>query len=156
MLRRSLFVVALSALFTAGLAFAQTGSNDPFVGTWKLNVAKSKFSPGPPPKSETVTISPDGKTAVHAEGADGKNVDWSYTAVEGGSAPIEGQGPGATVVSKHVNSNTIEHTWKNGTSTETGRAVLSKDGKTMRYTLKGTNAQGQPVHELLVFEKEQS
>jgi hypothetical protein len=38
---------------------AQTAQNDRFVGTWKLNVAKSKFSPGPPPKSATVTIAPD-------------------------------------------------------------------------------------------------
>lgn len=139
----------------AGLASSQNGSNDPFVGTWKLNLAKSKISPGPAPKSETVTISPGGKAAVHAEGADGKNIDWSYTAVEGSSAPIEGLGPNATVTSRHVGTRTIEHTWKNGSSTETGRAVLSKDGNIMRYTLTGTNVQGQPVHESLVFEREQ-
>ena len=29
--------------------------SDPLVGTWELNVAKSKYSPGPAPKSETRT-----------------------------------------------------------------------------------------------------
>jgi len=51
-------ILALS-LFTSGLALAQT---DPFVGTWKLNVAKSKFGPGAERKSETriVESSPTG------------------------------------------------------------------------------------------------
>ena len=34
--------ILLAALFLAGPAFAA----DPIVGTWKLNVAKSKFSAG--------------------------------------------------------------------------------------------------------------
>ena len=41
----------------ASIASAQT---DPHVGTWKLNLAKSKCSPGPPPKSITLTYEADG------------------------------------------------------------------------------------------------
>jgi hypothetical protein len=36
-------------------------SADPFVGTWRLNVAKSKYTPGPIPKSVTSTYEPAGK-----------------------------------------------------------------------------------------------
>ena len=43
----SLLLVVVASPFT----LSQTA--DPFIGTWKLNVAKSKFDPGPPPKSVT-------------------------------------------------------------------------------------------------------
>ena len=41
-MKKFLSLIVLAALFFAGPAFAA----DPIVGTWKLNVAKSKFSPG--------------------------------------------------------------------------------------------------------------
>jgi len=44
--------VVITAL-AAGPLIAQT---NPFIGTWKLNVAKSKFEPGPAPKSQTRTV----------------------------------------------------------------------------------------------------
>ena len=50
---RITIVVGAGVLIAAVLATAQ--SKDPFVGTWRLNVAKSKYSPGPPPKSQTTT-----------------------------------------------------------------------------------------------------
>ena len=43
----------LALLVSVGL-WAQ---NDPLIGTWKMNVAKSKYSPGPAPKSGTTKIS---------------------------------------------------------------------------------------------------
>jgi len=35
---------------------ATTVPADNNIGTWKMNVAKSKFSPGPAPKSQTLKI----------------------------------------------------------------------------------------------------
>jgi hypothetical protein len=61
------------------LALAQA---DPFVGTWKLNVAKSKFGPGAERKSETriVEWSPTGmKVSVDRTNADGSNQQYNYT-----------------------------------------------------------------------------
>jgi len=40
---------------------AVAAADDPIVGTWKLNVAKSRFSPGPPMQSQQVTIDGDNK-----------------------------------------------------------------------------------------------
>jgi hypothetical protein len=48
----------------------------------------------------------------------------------------------------------VDHTWKIGSGTETGHGVVSKNGKTMKYTMTGTNAQGQPVHTVAIFEKQ--
>src|ERR1700752_1197885 len=66
-------------LCTSGLALAQA---DPFVGVWKLDVAKSKFQPGTERKSETriVESSPTGmKVSVERTNADGSNQEFNYT-----------------------------------------------------------------------------
>ena len=48
-------------------------SSDSWVGTWKLDVAKSKYSPGPAPKSNTVKISPsEGGLSIVVDGIDGE------------------------------------------------------------------------------------
>ena len=62
-------VVLLNACAHAG--FAQS---DPLIGTWKLNITKSKFDPGPPPRSSTTHYEPAGRglrdtlTGVDAQG----------------------------------------------------------------------------------------
>src|SRR3974390_2060678 len=66
---KSLFIGAILAIF-AGAAFAA----DPAVGTWNLNLAKSTFSPGPAPKSQTRT---------YAESAQGTTVTTKTTAADG-------------------------------------------------------------------------
>jgi hypothetical protein len=131
---------------------AQTAQNDRFVGTWKLNVAKSKFSPGPPPTSVTVTIAPD-KVSVEEVHANGKTESWSYTPSSGTPATITGM-ENSSVIEKRVNDRTMEHTWKMGESTMQGKGVLSKDGKRMTYTLTGTGPEGKPVHNVEVYDKQ--
>jgi hypothetical protein len=56
---------------------------DPAIGTWKLNPAKSKFSPGPPPQSATVTYEASGegvRRTGEAANADGTKNSFEYTA----------------------------------------------------------------------------
>jgi hypothetical protein len=153
-MRKCVYGISLAAALLAStvILVAQADQNSPFTGTWKLNVAKSKFSPGPAPKNETVTIAPDKKVSVETVGADDKSVNWSYTPAEGMAAPIEGM-ENSTVMEK-IAGNKVDHTWKMGNGTETGHGVVSKDGKTMKYKLTGTNAQGQKVRNALVFEKQ--
>ena len=80
---RRLCWLSLSALFAAmvaATAFAQ--ATDPLIGTWQLNVAKSKFTPGPTPKSETRTYATSGaeiKASSTEVGADGKTTSRSWT-----------------------------------------------------------------------------
>jgi hypothetical protein len=141
---------------TAGLSLgvlAQTAQNYPFAGTWKLNIEKSKFSPGPPPKSATVTIGQDAKVDFEAESADGKPEKWSVKMTEGTPAPISGM-EGSTVTEKKIDERTVEHTWKYPDSTMNGKAVLSKDGKTIIYTETGTTADGKQIHNREVWDKQ--
>jgi len=150
------FVLALLPLYLS--AQSGTKSTDPFLGTWKLNVAKSSFSPGPPPTSETVTIAPD-HVSVHdvVKTAQGEmSSDWSYSVgPEGQPSPITGNGmQNSTVTSKRINDRTLEHTWNFNGEILHGRAVVSKDGKTMRYTLTGTGRNGESIHDIEIFEKQ--
>ena len=148
-------LIALAGAFAVVAQDTQNGpaaQNDRFVGTWKLNVAKSKFSPGPALKDETVTIAPD-KVTVEEVTGDGKTSTWSYTPSPGATATITGL-ENSSVMEKKVNDNTIEHTWKMGNSTMQGKGVLSKYGKKMTYTLTGTNQEGKAVHNVLIFEKQ--
>ena len=146
------------ALLGLAIPFAVTAQdkpmaqNDAFAGTWKLNVAKSKFDPGPAPKGETVTIAPD-KVTVEEVLADGKTENWSYTPTSGGTATITGL-DNSSVMEKRVNDRTMEHTWKMGNSTMQGKGVVSKNGKKMTYTLTGTTADGKPIHNVDIFEKQ--
>ena len=147
-MRNSVVLLALAAPL---VLLAQTADNDPFVGTWKLNVAKSKYSPGPAMKSETVTIGADGKVTVDGVETNGQPETWSYTYSAGNESPITGI-PDSSVVEKR-SGNRIEHTWKIGQGRFKGKGVLSDNGKTMTYTMDGTDEQGRHEHDLLMFEK---
>lgn len=140
-----------SLLFLGVLAMA---ADNPFVGTWKLDVSKSKFSPGPAPQSATLTIGADNnKVVFQAVDGKGQAENWSYTADLGGTSMVTGLGEGASVTETRK-GDTVDHIWKIGKGTENGHGVLSKDGKTMTYTLRGTNAEGEKVNNREVYEKQ--
>ncbi len=148
---KSLGLIFLALTIPVAL-MAQKEQNNPFVGTWKLNVAKSKFDPGPPIKSETVTIESDGKVTVDEIGGDGQAETWSYTAVSGTEVPITGMQD--STVTETRSGNTVEHTWKFGKATSKGKGTLSKKGTVMTYTLDGTDDQGRHEHDVMIFEKQ--
>src|SRR5262245_2878004 len=106
-------VVILAVLAVAGVSYAQS---DPAVGTWKLNVAKSKYTPGPLPKSNTVTIAavPNGvHVTAKGEDAAGKPTGIDYTATaDGKDMPVKGAPAYDTTAMKRVDANTTEQTRK--------------------------------------------
>jgi hypothetical protein len=159
-LARTIMVgVAALAVLAALAPSASAQGADPRVGTWKLNVAKSKFSPGPPPKSLTVTVKPAGKgETVNTEQVtgDGQTIKTEYTAdFDSKPYPISGAPNSDTVSLKRINARTTERTDKKGGKvTQVLRRTVSADGKTMTVTVKGKNAQGQNVNSTLVFEKQ--
>lgn len=75
--------VVFGALVVAMGAASSAQTPVPGLGMWKLNVAKSKFSPGPAPKNSMVTFSAVGagvKAVIDAVGASGQKTHWEYTA----------------------------------------------------------------------------
>ena len=132
---------------------------DPMVGTWKLNVAKSTYSPGPAPKSLTAKIEAAGEgEKLTADGVRGDDtpIRVEYTAqYDGKDHPITGSPMADTVSLKRLDANTTERTDKKGGKvTQTLTRKVSSDGKTLTVTYKGTDAKGQPINNVGVFEKQ--
>jgi hypothetical protein len=150
-------VLALCLVVMSPLSgFAQT---DPVIGTWKLNLAKSKFSPSPPLQSLTQTFEAVGQSVkVSSKGTDaeGKPVDTQYTAnYDGKDYPVTGNPNWDAISLKRINANKVEFTMKKaGKVVVTGTSVISKDGKTRTVTTKGVNAKGEKTSSTAVYEKQ--
>ncbi len=145
-------------VLVAGLSILSAQGADPRVGSWHLNVAKSKYSPGPAPKSQMLKIEAAGKgEKVTSEtiSATGDKTVTEYTAeFDGKPHPLKGSAVADMVTLKRVDSNTTERVdSKGGKTMATYHRVVSTDGKTMTVTIKGTNAQGQAISNVIVFEK---
>ena len=155
---RVTMVLVAGVLAVAVLATAQ--AKDPFVGEWRLNLAKSWYDPGPPPKSTTSIYAAAGqgyKVSVKTEPASGPVQQWSYTSnLDGKDAPISGNNPNAdTVAAKRLDANTLEIVnKKSGKVTATQKNVVAADGKTRTVTTTGTDAKGQKVNNVAVYEKQ--
>ena len=145
------------AAFGVIVAAALLAAQDPRVGTWNLNIEKSKYSPGPGPKSQVLTIEAAGdaeKVTSEMVTATGKS-STTYTApFDGKPHPLKGSETADSVTLKRIDSHTTERVdSKAGKPVTTYRRVVSKDGKTMTVTVKGTDAKGQAVNNVAVFEK---
>lgn len=155
-LSRVSMMVAAGVLGAAVLVTAQP--KDPFVGTWVLNVAKSKYSPGPTPKSATTVVEAAGqgyKFSVKQELASGMQ-EWSFTTnLDGKEVPVSGNNPNAdTLAVKRVDANTLETVAKKGgKTTTTQKNVVAADGKTRTVTTVGTNPAGEKVNNVAVYER---
>lgn len=128
-------------------------------GTWKLNAAKSKFSPGPAPKTMSVTYSAVGaegmKIVVDVTPATGAAQHWEMTAsYDGKEHPVKGHPNADTVSMKRIDALTAESTFKkSGKVTATNSRSLSADGKVLTVTSKGVTEDGKPRNDIQVFEK---
>ena len=149
-------VVAISVLALGVVAFAA----DTNIGTWKLNLAKSKYSPGPAPKSQTLKIEAWGtdgvKYTADGVGADGKPSHWAFQAkYDGKDNAFTGNPDADTIAYKRIDANTVEGTTKvKGKVTANTKAVVSADGKTRTLTQTGKNAEGKDVNNILVYDKQ--
>ena len=149
--------LAMCLFATSSLSsFAQT---DPFIGTWKLNLAKSKFSPGPPPKSQTATYEAVGqglKITVKITDAEGKQIEAQSTAnFDGKDYPVSGNPDQDMTTMRRIDAYKIEFTRKKvGNVVATVTSVVSKDGKTRTVTEKGVNAKGEKFSNIVVYDKQ--
>jgi hypothetical protein len=150
-------ILATATLSMVSLS-AQT--SDPLAGRWELNLGKSKFSPGPPPKSESETRTYDEtgqqeKMIAKGMDAEGKPTLIQFTATrDGKDYPYTGSPIIDTVSLTPVDTFTLTFaTKKDGKVAFTGTRVISKDGKMMTLSSKGTNPKGQPVENTAVFDK---
>src|SRR5260370_23065591 len=114
--------LALTTLILGAILWgnpASVSGADPLIGTWKLDPAKSKFSPGPPSKSITVRFEPAGagvKVTADVVTANDKASHTEYTGnYDGKDYPITGSETGADTVSlKRIAAHTTQRVDKQG------------------------------------------
>jgi hypothetical protein len=158
MLTRTRLALCVAVASTAVLAFSGSAfAQSP--GTWKLNLAKSTFS-GPPPKSTTLkyeSIDAGIKATVDSVLHDGAAVHYEYRAnFDGKDTPVVGDGATRdTSARTRVNANTTKAVnKKDGRITTTQTFVVSPDGKMLTITATGTDASGQAVNNVAVYDKQ--
>ena len=139
------------------IAFAQT---DPFLGTWQLNLAKSKYSPGPPPRSVTVNVlQADGqglKATTTGVNAEGNLINRTQTPVFDGLPHSTENYPNQDAyAATRVDAYTLIFSdIKAGKLVGTTTFVASPDGKTMTATAIGLDANGRQFNNVAVYEKQ--
>ena len=150
-------IVGLTALIVASAATAQT--TEPIIGTWKLDVAKSSYKPGPAPKSSTLIVEAAGKglkVAVDAVNADGSPLKWGFTTLRDGKeeAAVTGNPMFDVVTATRESATAGTNVYKKaGKVVMTTKASISADGKTMTLTSTGTDPKGQQIRNVAIYRK---
>jgi hypothetical protein len=127
--------IALAAVCAVALSIAAGAqAPDPLVGTWKLDVAKSTYKPGPAPKSATVVVEAAGKGLkidVDAVGGDGKPMKWGYANTrDSKDSPVTGNPANDTVSVDQTSPTEGTITYKKGGKTiATAKTMVSKDAR---------------------------
>jgi hypothetical protein len=134
-------------------------ADSPEMGTWKLNEAKSTFSPGPAPKDLVTTFSQSGtgvKWKSERAGPDGKKAVATYDAkYDGKEYAIVGSPTADKVVLRRIDARTTERVnMKDGKVTTTERREVAADGRSYVTTVTGTTSKGEPVKNRMVFDRQ--
>lgn len=153
-MKTKMIALAISLVFVStALAF----QDNPNMGTWKLNEAKSKFAGKA--RNHTVVYEAAGdQIKVTVEGTDenGGAVRNEWTGkFDGKDYPVTGESNADARSYKMVDKNTLEMANKKaGKTTMTGRIVVSGDGKMRTVTTTATDAQGKKVTNVAVYDKQ--
>jgi hypothetical protein len=167
-MRETLLVVLVGVAVVVGVggtAFAQSGNSE--IGTWTLNVTKSKFRPGTALKSGILKFGAAGtgvEISVDQVAADGTARHSKFTvSYDGKDNPTElsvvrdtGSRPFGDIVSRtRINASATELVWKKGGKiTTTMINAVSRDGKTLTNTTTNTNALGETVLSVAVYDRQ--
>jgi hypothetical protein len=150
-------VLAATLAFT-GMLLAQ--AQESLFGNWKMNPAKSKFSPGPAPKSQAAKweATKDGvRLTVDTVPAEGAAQHFEVSGkFDGKDNPVTGNNPDAdTIAFSKVDAHTYNVVQKKaGKSTMRSHIVVAADGKTRTTTQTGKNGKGETVKNTVLYEKQ--
>jgi hypothetical protein len=149
----------LAGCIIAAALLGAAAQTDPMIGDWKLNLAKSKYKPGPPPRSSALNVHQFGEGLMAMFDnvtAKGKTVQPSFTVIcNGQPQPVTGNNAVDSMSCRRINPYSQEFTnMKAGKVTTTGTIVISQDGRVMTIANKGTNANGEAVDNVAVYERQ--
>jgi hypothetical protein len=160
-LRSILAVVVLVAVAAPALPVAQRAASpktpDHLVGVWQLNLAKSRYFPGPGPTSETRTYTREGDSVVGVilrMFQDGRRERIEYTANFDREYPVMGTEDYDHVVLKRIDENTSEAVLSHaGRVYGVARRVIASDGKSMTITFRRENQTGPSVYNQVYYDR---
>ena len=152
---------AMLALAMLLICSGLRAADDPLLGAWKLNLAKSKYDPGPAPTTSTinkyVASGNDGVTVI-TDGTDGQGRPdhTEYSAkYDGKDYPVKGEQDFDSVQLKRIDaSTTLCINKKGGTVVRSLRRVVSKDGKTLTAAMVGITTTGQAIYNVTVYDRQ--
>lgn len=157
-MRKRLLTVSLAACAAILLSGSALAAEN-WLGTWKMDPAKSKYSPGPGPKSLTLKFeaTADGiKLTSDGVNSEGNPTHAGYVSkFDGKDVPYAGNPDADAASARKTDDNHFTNVWKKGGKpTITAKAVVSDDGKTLTTTLTGTNAKGATVNNEVVYDRQ--
>jgi hypothetical protein len=130
------------------------------VGAWELDLSKSTFSPGPPPRRQTLFYKVDGPgltALLQGIDATGRPINFDpsnlYIHFDGKDHPTPRPGYDSSAWTRISANKYLVHRKKRGKVVLTSINVVSSDGRTMTITTTGMNENGRPVHDVRVYEK---
>jgi hypothetical protein len=144
---------------TLGAALGASAQEPPFVGTWKLNLARSNFGATLPPRSDTTRLSAveNGYSAVTDQvDPEGKAIHYEYTVrFDGKDYPVTGSQKFEAISVSRIDDRTIDWTMKKGEKVvRQGRSAYSPDGKLRTLTYFGVDSTGKKFEVTAVFERQ--
>jgi hypothetical protein len=140
------------------VGLAMCSAQNPSLGTWKLNEAKSKIPAGSP-KNLTVTYAVAGDSIKGTiDGVDGQgkptHTEWTGK-FDGKDYPVTGDSTSDTRAIKQVDDHHYDLTVKKGGKvTITGKAVIAADGKSRTITVSGMDSMGMKIESVSVYDKQ--
>ena len=148
------FALALALFAGAAAALAQ----NPQMGTWKLNEAKSHIPAGSM-KNTTVTYEAQGdnvKVTTEGTAGDGSPLKTDWTGkFDGKDYPLTGDPTSDSRAYTKVNDHTLTlSNKKGGKASTTGRIVVSADGKTRTLTTHSTTPDGKKISGTAIYDKQ--
>ena len=144
-------------------AFAALGllaqAQEAFYGLWKVDLSKSKYSPGPAPKSNMKKYEPwqDGfKATQDMVNAKGEKVHVEVIAkVDGKDYPGKGSPDADTYAFKRIDAHSYEVTQKkDGKVTIVAKMTVAADGKSRSIVQTGKNSKGEPVNNQIYWDRQ--
>jgi hypothetical protein len=135
-------------------------SDDPMIGTWQLNVSRSRYHPGPMPKSQVrvyATSEEGTQETVTTVNADGETVKVIFPGIyDGRDYPVTGSSQYDTIALHRIDDYTAEATLKHaGQEIIKARRLVSPDGKTMTITVKSADPQDAAIDIIAIYNKEE-
>ncbi len=154
-MRSGIFILFFAA--AAAVSGQTKAVPDPWIGSWKMNLARSKYESGVMPKSRTLTFEeiPGGMKATSDLLDEMGAVHIEFTAkYDGKDVPMRGPFQGNTIAVTRRDSYTFETTQKaNGKVSLTTRFAVSRDGKTLTGTSSGLDPDGVKFTNVAVYDK---